>query len=65
MLEEVPGGVRRTAYAAPISFLRINGERPNVSDDPRILTGIRERFYTKDEIKSWLKGDAVRPFARE
>jgi death-on-curing family protein len=58
-------GVRRTAYAATISFLRINGERPRVSHDPKILTGVRERFYTKDEVKSWLKGDAIRPFSRE
>jgi death-on-curing family protein len=58
-------GVRRTAYAATISFLKINGERPSTSHDPKVLTGIRERFYTKDEVKSWLKGNAIRPFSRE
>jgi prophage maintenance system killer protein len=58
-------GVRRTAYAATISFLRVNGERPRVSHDPKVLTGIREGFYTKAEVKSWLKGNAIRSFARE
>jgi death-on-curing family protein len=58
-------GVRRTAYAATISFLRVNGERPSVSHDPKVLTGIRERFYTKAEVKSWLRGSAIKPFARE
>jgi len=58
-------GVRRTAYAATISFLRINGEKPDTSHDPKVLTGIRERFYTKDEVKRWLKGNEIRPFSRE
>jgi hypothetical protein len=48
-----------------MSFLRINGERPGTSHDPKVLTGIRERFYTKDEVKSWLKGNAIRSFSRE
>ncbi|HYW83306.1 MAG TPA: Fic family protein [Spirochaetia bacterium] len=58
-------GVRRTAYAVTISFLRVNGERPSVSHDPKVLTGIRERFYTKAEVKAWLKGNAIRSFTRE
>ncbi len=57
-------GVRRTAYVATISFLRTNGEHPRVVHEPRILTGIREGFYTLDEIKDWLRGNAVRKFAR-
>ena len=58
-------GVRRTAYAATIAFLRTNGEFPRVTHDPKILTGIRERFYTMDEVKGWLRGNAIRPFARQ
>jgi prophage maintenance system killer protein len=57
-------GVRRTAYAATISFLRVNGETPKVVHDPKVMIGIRERFYTKEEIKSWLKGNEVRKFTR-
>lgn len=58
-------GVRRTAYAATIAFLRTNGELPSVTHDPRILTGIREGFYTLDEVTSWLRGNAIRPFGRK
>ncbi len=57
-------GVRRTAYAATISFLRINGETPALLHDPKVLTGIRERFYSKEQVKSWLKGNEVRKFTR-
>jgi len=58
-------GVRRTAYSATISFLKTNGENPAVPHDPKVLTGIREGFYTKQEVKSWLRGNAIRPFKRE
>ena len=58
-------GVRRTAYTATISFLRMNGENPNVFHDSKVLTGVRERFYTVEEVKSWLKGNAIRSFKRE
>jgi prophage maintenance system killer protein len=57
-------GVRRTAYAATISFLRVNGEAPKVLHDPKVLMGIRERFYSKEEVKTWLKGYEVRKFKR-
>lgn len=57
-------GVRRTAYVATISFLRTNKEQPQVVHDAKILTGVREGFYTMDEIKNWLKGNAIRKFTR-
>ena len=57
-------GIRRTAIAAAISFLRLNGERVNTAYDPKVLQGIREGFYTKEEIKSWLKCNEIRKFTR-
>jgi len=57
-------GVRRTAYVASISFLRANGEHPSVIHDSKILTGIREGFYTMDEVVNWLRGNVVRKFVR-
>ncbi len=57
-------GVRRTAYVATMSFLRTNGQHPSVIPDPKILTGVREGFYSQDEIKEWLKGNAIRKFTR-
>ncbi len=57
-------GTRRTAIAAAISFLRLNGEQVHAVQDPKVLQGVREGFYTKEEIKSWLKGNEVRKFTR-
>ncbi len=58
-------GNRRTAYLATMSFLRMNGRTATVQHDPRILQGIREEFYTRDEIKAWLKGYEIKEFRRE
>jgi hypothetical protein len=43
----------------------MNGENPIVPHEPRVLTGIREGFHTKEDVKSWLRGNAIRPFKRE
>lgn len=58
-------GVRRTAFVATMTFLAANGEHPGVVHNPNVLTGIREGFYTLDEIKDWLKGNAIREFIRK
>ena len=58
-------GVRRTGIAAAVAFLNINGENVKVTHDPNVLQGIREGFYTAEEIKSWLKGHGIRKFKRE
>jgi prophage maintenance system killer protein len=57
-------GVRRTAYVATKAFLLENGEVMDVFYEPSVFTGIRERFYTRDEIKAWLEGNKIRKFAR-
>jgi len=57
-------GNKRTAFVATRLFLELNGERAKVEHDPRILLGVREGFYTTLEVKSWLKGNAVKRFAR-
>ena len=57
-------GNRRTAFVATRLFLEQNGEKTKAEHDPKILQGIREGFYTTLEVKSWLKGDEVKRFAR-
>ncbi len=57
-------GVRRTAYTATMVFLEANGERPRLDFDAGVLQGIRERFYTSDEIVAWLRGNEIRKFKR-
>ena len=57
-------GNRRTASAASMAFLRINGEYPRIVHDTRVLQEVREGFYAKDEIKNWLKGHEIWAFHR-
>ena len=57
-------GVRRTAYVATKAFLLENGEAIKVIYEPSVFTGIRERFYTRDEIRAWLEGNKIRRFVR-
>ena len=45
-------------------FLAWNGEAVRLVQDPSVLQGIRERFYRREEVKSWLKGAEIRKFAR-
>jgi death on curing protein len=57
-------GNRRTAFVATKLFLEMNSRAMEVDHNPDILLGIREGFYTANEIKSWLKGNAIKKFAR-
>ena len=58
-------GNRRTAYVATKFFLESNGYRVTVTHSPGVLQGVREGFYTTEEIKSWLEGSAIREFTRD
>jgi death-on-curing protein len=58
-------GNRRTAYVATKFFLESNGYCVTVTHSPGVLQGGREGFYTTEEIKSWLKGSAIREFTRD
>lgn len=42
----------------------LNGITPVIKYRDDSMVGIREGFYTREEIKSWLKGDELRPFKR-
>ena len=58
---------RRTAMFAAKYFLMQNGEKFKVEDNPeqaKILLGIREHYYTIDEIAEWLKNGKIREFRR-
>jgi prophage maintenance system killer protein len=57
-------GNRRTAYAAAKLFLEANGKTMEVEHDPRVLTGVREGFYSTEEVVEWLKGNGIREFRR-
>ncbi len=57
-------GNRRTAYTATKLFLEANGEELKADPDPRVLTGIREGFYRREEVVGWLKGNGIWEFKR-
>ncbi|MFH1696139.1 MAG: type II toxin-antitoxin system death-on-curing family toxin [Candidatus Micrarchaeota archaeon] len=60
-------GNRRTAFITVKYFLVMNNEKLGVKDDPenaRVMLGIREGYYSDNEIKEWLKNGEIREFKR-
>ena len=60
-------GNRRTAFIATKHFLETNGQSIGISDEPqsaRVMLGIREKYYTDEEIKEWIKNGKIREFKR-
>ncbi len=60
-------GNRRTAFLTAKELLTKNGGKmavPDSSEQARILIGIREGFYTPDEICIWIQHGKIRSFHR-
>ena len=60
-------GNRRTAFIAAKHFLLLNNTEFNITDEPeyaKIMTGIRENYYSDDEIKQWIKNGQIKEFKR-
>ena len=60
-------GNRRTAFIITKHFLTINGKEFNITDNPdfaQIMTGIRENYYTDEEIKNWIQHGTIKEFKR-
>ena len=60
-------GNRRTAFITTKAFLTENSAMFNIKDDPtqaRVMTGIREGYYSNEEIKEWIKHGKIREFKR-
>jgi len=60
-------GNRRTAFIVMKDFLLSNNVKLAIKDDPlqaRILQGIRERYYTDEELKEWIQYGVVKSFER-
>ncbi|MFH1649656.1 MAG: Fic family protein [Candidatus Woesearchaeota archaeon] len=61
-------GNRRTALAAVKEFVVRNGGQfavENVPKEASTLVGIREGFYTLEDISAWLKHGKIREFKRK
>ena len=60
-------GNRRTAFTVTMEFLLINGFVSPLfkkQQSEKVLLGIRESYYSKKEIKYWLKKGEIRAFKR-
>ena len=60
-------GNRRTAFLVMKYFLVMNNQRLAIEDKPenaKVLLGIRENFYSDEEIKEWIKNGKIREFKR-
>ncbi len=60
-------GNRRTAFIITKHFLLLNKADFNIKDEPdyaRIMTGIRENYYSDPEIKNWIQNGQIREFKR-
>ena len=60
-------GNRRTAFVSTKNFVTKNKSKFMIQDHPaqaKIMTGIREGFYTDEEIKEWIKYGQIREFKR-
>jgi len=61
-------GNRRTAMLATIIFLRLNDRKVYIKDTPynsRTMIGVRENYYSFNEIKNWLKNGKIKEFKRK
>ena len=60
-------GNRRTAFITTLDFVKRNKGKVKIKDDPtnaKVLTGIREGYYTNNEIKEWIKNGKIKQFKR-
>ncbi len=60
-------GNRRTAFIALKYFLVMNNQRLGIKDEPKnakTLLGIRENYYSDNEIKEWIKNGEIKEFER-
>lgn len=60
-------GNRRTAFIATKEFTKLNGAWFRIKDAPeyaRTMQGVRENYYTDEEIKEWIKNGKIKEFDR-
>ena len=60
-------GNRRTAFIVTKAFVLTNKGKFKIKDDPdyaRVMIGIRERYYSDEEIKEWIKNGKIKKFKR-
>ncbi len=60
-------GNRRTAFIATKDFVISNKGKFGVKDDPtyaKVMQGVRENYYSDEELKEWIRNGKIREFKR-
>src|SRR3989344_7983101 len=60
-------GNRRTAFITTKEFILSNDAKFGIKDDPlnaKVMRGIRETYYSDEEIKEWIKNGKIRELKR-
>ncbi|MBI4739846.1 type II toxin-antitoxin system death-on-curing family toxin [Candidatus Woesearchaeota archaeon] len=60
-------GNRRTAFVATKEFILKNNAKFAISDDPdsaKVMQGLRENYYSHEELKEWIQHGKIRGFKR-
>jgi death-on-curing family protein len=60
-------GNRRTAFIATKDFIISNKGKFGIKDDPtyaKVMQGVRENYYSDEELKEWIRNGKVREFKR-
>jgi prophage maintenance system killer protein len=60
-------GNRRTAFIVTKDFLLHNHASFLIKDDPenaKVMQGVRENYYSHEELKEWLKNGKIKEFRR-
>ena len=60
-------GNRRTAFITTKAFIHANGGQFRIKDKPqyaRVMQGIRENYYTDNEIREWILYGRIKEFKR-
>ena len=60
-------GNKRTAFLSTKKFVLNNGGKFNIPDtihNVKVMIGIRENYYSQDEIKEWIMNGKIKGFKR-
>ena len=60
-------GNKRTAFLATKKFVIKNEGKfniPDLTDNVKVMIGIRENYYSLNEIKEWIKNGKIKEFRR-
>jgi len=60
-------GNKRTAFLTTKKFILKNGGKFNIPDtinNVKVMIGIREKYYSQDEIKEWIINGKIKKFER-